>query len=52
MICSVRMILDALLKEQLVNGETLSTLLCEVDMILNNRPLIPQSDHPDDPVPP
>ena len=46
---SVRKILGALLKEQLVNDETLSTLLCEVEKILNDRPLTPVSDHPDDP---
>jgi len=48
MICSVWKILGALLKEQLVNDETLSTLLCEVERILNDRPLTPLSDHPDD----
>lgn len=45
----MRKILGALLKEQLVNDETLSTLLCEVEKILNDRPLTPVSDHPDDP---
>ena len=49
MIRSVRKILGARLKEQLVNDETLSTLLCEVERILNDRPLTPLSDHPDDP---
>ena len=48
---SVRKILGALLKEQLVNDETLSTLLCEVERILNDRPLTSLSDHPDDPEP-
>ena len=48
MIRSVRKILAALLKEQLVNDETLSTLLCEVERILNHRPLTPLSDHPND----
>lgn len=51
MIRSIRKILGALLKEQLVNDETLSTLLCEVERILNDRPLTPLSDHPDDPEP-
>ena len=51
MIRSVRKILGALLKEQLVNDETLSTLLCEVERILNDRPLTSLSDHPDDPEP-
>ena len=51
MIRSVRKILGALLKEQLVNDETLSTLLSEVERILNDRPLTPLSDHLDDPEP-
>ena len=45
----MRKILGALLKERLVNDETLLTLLCEVEKILNDRPLTPVSDHPDDP---
>ena len=49
MIASVRRILGALLKEQLVDDETLSTLLCEAERILNDRPLTSLSDHPDDP---
>jgi len=48
MICSVQKILGALLKEQLVNDETLSTLLCEVERILKDRPLTSLSDHPVD----
>ena len=49
MVRSVRKILGALLKEQLVNDETLLTLLCEVERILNDRPLTPLSYHPVDP---
>ena len=49
MIGSVRRVLGALLKEQLVDDETLSTLLCEAERILNDRPLTSLSDHPDDP---
>ena len=49
MIRSVRKILGALLKEQQVNDETLSTLHFEVERILNDRPLTALSDHPDDP---
>ena len=48
MIRSVRKILAALVKEQLMNDEALTTLLCEVEKILNDRPLTPLSDHPDD----
>ena len=51
MIRSVRKILAALLKEQRINDETLSTLLCEAEKILNDRPLTPLSDHLDDPEP-
>ena len=49
MIGSVRRVLSALLKEQLVDDETLSTLPCEAERILNDRPLTSLSDHPDDP---
>ena len=51
MIRSVRKILAALLKEQRINDETLSTLLCEVERILYDRPLTSLNDHPDDPEP-
>ena len=51
MIRSVRKILTALLKEQRINDETLSTLLCEVEKILNDLPLTSLSDHPDNPEP-
>jgi len=51
MILSVRKILGALLKEQLVDDETLTTLLCEVERIPNDRPLTPLYDHLDDPEP-
>ena len=48
MIRFVRKILVALLKEQLVSNETLSTLLCELERILNDKPLTPLSDQTDD----
>ena len=51
MIRSVRKILGALLKEQRIKNETLTTLLCEVEKILTDRPLTPLSDHPNDPEP-
>ena len=51
MIRSIQKILGALLKEQLVNDELLSTLMCEVERILNDRPFTSLSDQPDDPEP-
>ena len=51
MIRSVRKILGSLLREQLVNDETLLTLITEVERILNDRPLTLQSDSTDDPEP-
>ena len=48
MIRSVRKILRALLKEQLVCDEVLSTVLTEATNILNSRPLTPNSDDPMD----
>lgn len=51
MIRSVRNILGTSLKKHLVNDETLSTLLCEVEMILNDRSLTRISDHQADPQP-
>ena len=41
---SVRKILRVLLREQLVSGEALRTLMTEVEGILNGRPLTPNSD--------
>ena len=48
---SARKILRALLREQLVSGEALRTLMAEVESILNSRPLTPNSDNPADPEP-
>ena len=47
MIRSVRKILGSLLREQLINDETLLTLITEVERILNDRPLTLQSDSTD-----
>ena len=48
MIRSVRKILDFLLHLQKLTDETLQTFLCEVEYILNSRPLTPvSSDHKD-----
>jgi len=48
---SVRKILRVLLREQLVSGEALRTLMAEVEGILNGRPLTPNSDSSVDPEP-
>ena len=48
MIRSVRQILKALLKEQVVCDEVLSTVLTEATNILNSRPLTRNSDDPMD----
>ena len=46
---SVRKILRTLLREQLVSGEGLRTLMAEVESILNSRPLTQNSESPADP---
>ena len=46
---SVRRILRALLQEQSINDEGLVTLMCEVESILNSRPITFVSDDPADP---
>lgn len=48
MIRSLRQILKALLKEQVVNDEVLSTVMTEATNILNSRPLTRNSDEPTD----
>jgi len=48
MIRSIRKILDALLLQQVLTDEVLQTLLCEIEAILNSRPLTyVSSDHRD-----
>ena len=47
-ICSIRKILRSLLREQLISGETLRTLMAEMEGILNSSPLTPNSDNPTD----
>ena len=40
--------MNALLKEQVLDDEGLSTLMCEVESIVNSRPLTKVSDDPRD----
>ena len=48
LIRSVRKILDALIDLQPLTDETLQTLMCGIEAIMNNRPLTPVSaDHRD-----
>lgn len=45
---TVRKVLNAVLKEQVLDEEGLSTLMCEVEAIVNSRPTTKSSDDPDD----
>ena len=45
---SVKKILKALVSEQIVNDESLLTLMAETESILNSRPLTPNPDDPAD----
>ncbi|KAK3701588.1 hypothetical protein QZH41_000086 [Actinostola sp. cb2023] len=48
MIRTTRKVLDAILTEQVLDDEGLPTLLCEVEAIINGRPLTKVSDDPKD----
>lgn len=48
---TVRKILGALMTQQSLTDETLHTLLCEAECIVNNRPLLPVSADPRDDLP-
>ena len=44
----IRKVLKGLLKEQTITDESLATLICEVEAILNGRPLTKVSSDPKD----
>jgi hypothetical protein len=45
---SLRKILNSTISQQRLDDESLSTVMCEVEAIMNGRPLTLASDHPDD----
>ncbi|KAL0164586.1 hypothetical protein M9458_040339, partial [Cirrhinus mrigala] len=45
---TVRKVLNSVVKQQLLEDEGLHTLLCEVESIINGRPLTMNTDHPSD----
>jgi len=45
---TIRKILNALIKEQKLDDESLSTLMCEIEAIVNSRPITKASDDPQD----
>ncbi|XP_028395694.1 uncharacterized protein LOC114519723 [Dendronephthya gigantea] len=45
---TVRKVLNALLKEQVLDDEGLATLMCEVESVINGRPITKLSDDPRD----
>ncbi len=45
---TVRKVLNSVVKQQLLEDEGLHTLLCEVESIINGRPLTMNTDHPND----
>lgn len=44
----VKKILFSVIKQQVLDDETLQTFFCEVEAILNDRPITPSSDDPND----
>lgn len=45
---TVRKILGTLLKEQTITDDSLHTIMCEVESIINNRPITSTSEDPND----
>ena len=45
---TVRKILSSILKDQVTDDERLDTIFCQVEYIVNSRPLTPVSDDPND----
>ena len=45
---TIRKVLQGVIQEQSLNDESLRTLMCEVESILNNRPITALSDAPND----
>ena len=48
---TIKKVLGAVLKEQTLNDESLSTLMCQVEAIINSRPITVVSDDVKDPEP-
>ena len=48
---TVRKVLNVILREQIVDDECLSTLFCEVESVVNGRPLTVLFDDPNDETP-
>lgn len=48
LIRSIRKVINSVVKEQLLNDDCLHTLFCEIEAILNDRPITVNSDNPDD----
>ncbi len=47
-ICTVRKVLNSVLNQQVLDDEGLYTILCEVEAIINDRPITKASDDPND----
>ena len=45
---SARKVIGSLLRDQLVSGEVLRTVMTKVESVLNSCPLTPKSDNPTD----